>query len=353
MLSVETTRTHFHRLVQTKLNHYLNFNVTSPIIAEALEKLKNALSFLNSNKDTPQLQNDEETKTEAIDVPEPSAQTNQSMDKEDDLNMETNTCSLPQNEKESKEEADEQEPSATTNQTKDQKEQEPNTPATLVIDEKTLKPLVQAIMEAMKNGDNNQDELTSKQLNEKAESKSENLSAPDLQANQTENKLFEGHVEYKEGTTGITFDTLLIPYLCGAKSIQIEDAYLQNYWQIRNLDELLQGLAKVKKPETEIDVTVITKYNETPDFRNKQEEYLDQIYDGFMSAGIHLTYRFDKSIHDRKITTDTGWIIVLGRGLDIFQSYDGKKAFCIKNSLQSFRACKRFTITYIRNQGEG
>ena len=202
----------------------------------------------------------------------------------------------------------------------------------------------------MKNGENIQDEVTSQQLNEQAESKSENLPAPDPQANQTEDKLFEGHVEYKEGTTGITFDTLLIPYLCGAKSIQIEDAYLQNYWQIRNLDELLQGLVKVKSPETEIDVTVTTKYNETPD--NKQEDYLNQLYDEFMSAGINLSYRFDKSIHDRKITTDTGWIIVLGRGLDIFQSYDGKKAFCIKNSLQSFRACKRFTITYIRNGGE-
>ena len=71
-----------------------------------------------------------------------------------------------------------------------------------------------------------------------------------------------------------------------------------------------------------------------------------------MSAGIHLTYYFDNTIHDRYIKTDTSWIIVLGRGLDIFQTYDGKKAFCIKKSIQSFRACKRFSITYIRNSGK-
>ena len=211
-------------------------------------------------------------------------------------------------------------------------------------------------MKAMKNGDNIQGMVTSQQQNEQAGSESVKNPAPDSPANQPENKLFEGHIEYKEGTTGITFDNLLIPYLCGAKSIQIVDPYLQNYWQIRNLDELLQGLVKAKSPETDIDVTVITKYNEKynedPDLSNKQKEYLDQICDGFMSAGIHLTYCFDNTIHDRYITTDTGWIIILGRGLDIFQTYDGKKAFCIKKSLQSFRACKRFTIAYIHNQGK-
>ena len=210
-------------------------------------------------------------------------------------------------------------------------------------------------MKAMKN-EKTQDMVTSQQQNEQAESKSDKNPTTDSRANQPENKLFEGHIEYKEGTTGITFDNLLIPYLCGAKSIQIVDPYLQNYWQIRNLDELLQGLVKVKSPETDIDVTVITKYNEKynedPDLSNKQKEYLDQICDGFMSAGIHLAYCFDNTIHDRYITTDTGWIIILGRGLDIFQTYDGKKAFCIKKSLQSFRACKRFTIAYIRNGRE-
>ena len=57
-------------------------------------------------------------------------------------------------------------------------------------------------------------------------------------------------------------------------------------------------------------------------------------------------------IHDRSITTDTGWRIVLGRGLDIFQ-YFPNDAFDLSARLQEFRQVKAFGVTYVRNAGTG
>ena len=158
--------------------------------------------------------------------------------------------------------------------------------------------------------------------------------------------LLEGNVTFQENCKGVSFDKLLVPYLKGAKSISIIDPYLRNYWQIRNLMELLEGLIKIKAVDEEITIDVLTMID---DFgHEKQLDFFEQMIASVMPAGIHLNYRFDETIHDREITTDTGWKIILGRGLDIFQNYDGNNTFALQNSLQEYRSCKSFGITYVR-----
>ena len=155
-----------------------------------------------------------------------------------------------------------------------------------------------------------------------------------------------GNFTYPENSKGITFKRLLIPYLREAKKIVIVDPYLRNYWQMRNLMELLQELVNANDADAEISIHVVTMAD---DFNSeKQTEFLDQIVNAMMPAGIQLTYCFDQTIHDRDITTDTGWKIILGRGLDIFQNYDGNNTFSLQNSMQAYRACKSFGITYVR-----
>ena len=158
--------------------------------------------------------------------------------------------------------------------------------------------------------------------------------------------LLEGNVTFQENCKGVSFDKLLVPYLKGAKSISIIDPYLRNYWQIRNLMELLEGLIKIKAVDEEITIDVLTMID---DFgHEKQLDFFEQMIAAVMPAGIHLNYRFDETIHDREITTDTGWKIILGRGLDIFQNYDGNNTFALQSSLQEYRSCKSFGITYVR-----
>ena len=58
---------------------------------------------------------------------------------------------------------------------------------------------------------------------------------------------------------------------------------------------------------------------------------------------------FDRSIHDRSIETDTGWKILLGRGLDIFQ-YVASDAFDLASRRQVYRQVKAFGITYVKDK---
>ncbi len=69
-----------------------------------------------------------------------------------------------------------------------------------------------------------------------------------------------------------------------------------------------------------------------------------------LTAGVYFTWEFsaDSKIHARHITTDTGWKILLDRGLDIFQSYEMNDAFSLSNRQQQHRSCKAFEITCLK-----
>jgi ATP-dependent Lon protease len=64
------------------------------------------------------------------------------------------------------------------------------------------------------------------------------------------------------------------------------------------------------------------------------------------ALGINFTYKFDDFIHDRSITMDNGWKIILGRGLDIWTKTGGY--FDISEYMQERRACKACEITFIK-----
>ncbi|GAA4714734.1 ATP-dependent Lon protease [Promicromonospora umidemergens] len=166
--------------------------------------------------------------------------------------------------------------------------------------------------------------------------------------------LFQGHREYKEGQRGISFDSLLGPYLRGAARVTIVDPYVRMFHQARNLMELIEGIARGKDPADEVALKLVTVENQDgPEKIQKQLEYLLQIK---KSAGV-LGVVFDvelvepTAIHDRSITTDTGWKILLGRGLDIFQRM-ADSPFDLATKYQKYRQLKGFGITYLR-EGEG
>ncbi|MBG6184705.1 ATP-dependent Lon protease [Arthrobacter sp. CAN_A214] len=163
-----------------------------------------------------------------------------------------------------------------------------------------------------------------------------------------EDLLFEGHREFQENQRGVSFETLLAPYLHGATQITIIDPYIRQFHQTRNLMELIECIAVTKEAADEVDIKLITSENtEGEDKLRKQYELLLKLQQGASVGGINVDVNFDGSIHDRSILTDTGWRILLGRGLDIFQYVTGD-AFDLASRLQEFRQVKAFGITYIR-----
>jgi ATP-dependent Lon protease len=164
-------------------------------------------------------------------------------------------------------------------------------------------------------------------------------------------ELFEGHREYQEGQRGVSFDSLLVPYLRGATKNTIVDPYVRMFHQARNLMELVEGIARGKDPADEVTVKLVTVENQDgPEKAQRQLEYLLQIK---KSAGV-LGIVFDvdlvepAGIHDRSITTDTGWKILLGRGLDIFQRMSDRP-FDLATKYQKYRELKAFGITYLQD----
>ena len=158
--------------------------------------------------------------------------------------------------------------------------------------------------------------------------------------------LFEGHREFQENQRGVSYETLLIPYLRGATDITIVDPYIRLPHQGRNLVDLLALLAAAKDPADEIAVTLVTK-EDRGEYAQQHLLMLKDIQDSAATVGIQFTVNWDETIHDRSIRTEHGWKLLLGRGLDIFQKGSGSQ-FDLGSRRQEFRQVFAFGVTYIR-----
>ena len=160
-----------------------------------------------------------------------------------------------------------------------------------------------------------------------------------------------GHKDFQENHRGVSYDLLFGPYLRGASEITITDPYIRRFHQARNVMELIEGIAASKDPADEVLVRLITsEETESDDLATKQLELIAKVRAGALGAGIQLEVTFDGSIHDRSIVTDTGWKILLGRGLDIFQ-YVSNDPFDLAYRRQEYRQVKAFGVTYVRLGG--
>lgn len=153
-------------------------------------------------------------------------------------------------------------------------------------------------------------------------------------------------ISVSENQKGVDYESLFSRYLKGAKKIEIVDPYIRKFYQAKNLMDLMSVILKGKAPEDEVEVSLITtKDTLDPD---AQDSYFKQIADAYAMEGVSFKWNYSDSLHDRWIDADTGWRIILGRGLDIFQQFDTHNAFSLQNVIPSRRQCKAFSVTYVR-----
>ena len=152
----------------------------------------------------------------------------------------------------------------------------------------------------------------------------------------------EGAVSFRLGQTGVTFEKLFMPYLSKSKEITIEDPWVRTSWQLRNLIEFLTMLVD-NRPDEDIKVRLVTweEDEKLPTLIDR----LDDIKDDMTTYGIDFDYSF-REFHDRQITTDDGWNISLGRGLDIYDKYN---AYSIASGRQDRRKCREFRVIYMKS----
>ncbi|WP_315773580.1 BREX system Lon protease-like protein BrxL [Rhodococcoides kroppenstedtii] len=174
-----------------------------------------------------------------------------------------------------------------------------------------------------------------------AGSESAGLAPPNKEA------LFQGQRDFVENQRGISYETLLMPYLHGATHIELHDPYIRMSHQGRNLVELLALIASAKDPADEVAFQLFTVLETDPEYQKKQLLMISRIVQEAAQQGIKVDVAKDPGGHDRWIRTDNGWRINLGRGLDIFQKQEGGW-FEFGSTRQEFRQVRAFGVTYIR-----
>jgi len=166
-------------------------------------------------------------------------------------------------------------------------------------------------------------------------------------ANPVQRERFQGQRDFQENQRGVSYESLLVPYLVDASVIELHDPYIRMSHQGRNLVELLAAIAVAKDPSDEISFRLFTILDEDPESERKQLMMFKDIHEGAEQQGIKFRLTPEPAGHDRWISTNTGWRINLGRGLDIFQKSD-TGWFDFGASHQEFRQVRAFGVTYLR-----
>ena len=147
----------------------------------------------------------------------------------------------------------------------------------------------------------------------------------------------------KDNQTGVSYKSLFGNYLKGATHIVLQDPYIRLPYQFKNLLEFCVMLSNNKEPEDEISLEIIS-WN-ADDYKAESISCFEELQESVMNIGIQLSYKLESG-HDRSIVANSGWKIILGRGLDIFEKIEGR--FNIADIDQTRRKCKSCDITYLR-----
>ena len=135
---------------------------------------------------------------------------------------------------------------------------------------------------------------------------------------QPEAQLQEQHFTIHYGATGYSYESIISPYLEGAKSIEIEDPYIRLTHQIQNFVRFCEAVIKTPSIKK---IRLITSYDDDTDVKEMSDR-LGELKQSLLEMDIELDLKVNEHMHDREIRIDSGWIVKIGRGLDFFQKPD-------------------------------
>jgi ATP-dependent Lon protease len=163
------------------------------------------------------------------------------------------------------------------------------------------------------------------------------------EARSLQESLKEQHFTILYGDTGYTYDSLIGPYLVGVRSISIEDPYIRAPHQVANFVRFCETVSKAPNVRQ---ITLVTSYDDQTNLADLNDK-LEELKQSLLEVDIVLEIRINEKLHDREIRLDNGWVIKLGRGLDIYQKPDSWYAIgasdfslrkCLETKVDIFRA---------------
>ena len=142
--------------------------------------------------------------------------------------------------------------------------------------------------------------------------------AADVLIEQVSPELKEQHYTITYDSTGHSYESIILPYLIGAKLVVIEDPYIRATHQVQNFIRFCEAILKqptVKK------IQLITSYGDQTNLQEMAER-LQDLKQSLLEFDVELDIKVDENLHDREIRMDNGWTVKIGRGLDFFQKPD-------------------------------
>lgn len=155
--------------------------------------------------------------------------------------------------------------------------------------------------------------------------------------------LAEQHFTILYGDTGHTYESIVGPYLKGAKAVQVEDPYIRLPHQIQNFVRFCEA---VLKAGTLRKISLLTSFDDTTPLADMNDK-LDQLRQSLLEQDVELEINVNPNLHDREIRLDNGWVIKIGRGLDFYQrpsswfeigAMDMSLRKCLETKVDIFRA---------------
>jgi len=156
-------------------------------------------------------------------------------------------------------------------------------------------------------------------------------------------ELKEQHYTITYDSTGYSYESIIVPYLAGAKSVVIEDPYIRATHQVQNFIRFCEAILKqptIKK------IQLITSYDDQTNVQEMAERLRD-VKQSLLELDVDLDIKVNENLHDREIRIDNGWTVKIGRGLDFFQKPD--TWFSVGMNDLSLRKCLETKVDIYKN----
>ncbi|TCU21802.1 ATP-dependent Lon protease [Rhizobium azibense] len=155
--------------------------------------------------------------------------------------------------------------------------------------------------------------------------------------------LKEQHFNILYGDTGHSYESILGPYLRGAKSVVIEDPYIRMPHQIQNFVRFCETVLRHSVAKK---IALTTSYDDKTQFADISEK-LEELKQSLLELDVELEINLNAKLHDREIRIDNGWVVKIGRGLDFYQKPGGW--FEVGSHDLSLRKCLETKVDIFRN----
>lgn len=156
--------------------------------------------------------------------------------------------------------------------------------------------------------------------------------------------LREQHYEIPEGATGYTYERIFRPYIDGARTIRVEDAYIRLPYQFENF---LRFCALAIRLGSVQSIELITGIHEEG-ISDDIDSRLETLKRDLQNREITFVWRREPHLHDREVRFDNGWVVRIGLGLDIYQKPESW--ISVSAADFSLRPCKRTKVDVFRHK---